>query len=210
MGWDEWGAHREPPAMISRVQGTLLRREIGAVEVMTPGGVAYELAIPLTVYEQLPREGSTIELRSVQVVREDEHTLYGFLDERERLLFARLLTASGVGPRLALNMLSTLPPDRLVRAVLEKDIAALRQIPGLGTKKAERLVLELADRLNDLALGGPAEQPDTRVAEEAVAALVALGYTPADATAAVRKVLDDRGDASGVSLIKAALAGLGR
>lgn len=194
--------------MISRVQGTLLRREIGAAEVMTPGGVAYELAIPLTVYEQLPREGATVELRTVQVVREDEHTLYGFLDERERLLFGRLLTASGVGPRLALNMLSTLPPDRLVRAVLEKDIAALRQIPGLGTKKAERLVLELADRLHDLALAGPAERPDTRVAEEAVGALVALGYTPADATAAVRKVIDDRADVSGVALIKAALAGL--
>lgn len=195
--------------MISRVQGTLLRRDIGVVEVMTAAGVAYELAIPLTVYEQLPREGGMIELRTVQIVRQDEQTLYGFIDDRERVLFARLLTASGVGPRLALNMLSTLPPDRLVRAVLEKNIAALRQIPGLGTKKAERLVLELADRLHDLALAATPETTGHRAAEEAVAALVALGYTAADATAAVRRVLDDQVDMSGVALIKAALAGLG-
>lgn len=195
--------------MISRVQGTLLRRDIGVVEVMTAAGVAYELAIPLTVYEQLPREGGMIELRTVQIVRQDEQTLYGFIDDRERVLFARLLTASGVGPRLALNMLSTLPPDRLVRAVLEKNIAALRQIPGLGTKKAERLVLELADRLHDLALATTPETTGHRAAEEAVAALVALGYTAADATAAVRRVLDDQVDVSGVALIKAALAGLG-
>lgn len=194
--------------MISRVQGTLLRRDIGVAEVMTPGGVAYELAIPLNVYEQLPREGATVELRTMQVVRGDEHTLYGFLGDRERLVFARLLNASGVGPRLALNMLSTLPPDRLVRAVLEKDITALRQIPGLGPKKAERLVPELADQLHDLALAATPERPDTQVAEEAVAALVALGYTPADAATAVRKVLDGRADVSGVALIKAALTGL--
>lgn len=194
--------------MISRIEGTLLRRDIGAVEVMTPGGVAYEIEIPLTVYERLPREGAAIQLRTFQLVREDAVTLYGFIDDTERMLFARLLGASGVGPRLALNMLSTLAPDRLVRAVLEKDIASLRQIPGLGTKKAERLVLELADRLNDLAFAASGERPEGRTAEDAVSALVALGYTPGDATAAVRKVLDDQGGLSGVVLIKAALAEL--
>jgi Holliday junction DNA helicase RuvA len=195
--------------MISRVRGQLLSRELGVVEVMTPGGVTYEMEIPLTVYERLPREGEEIELRTFQVVREDSITLFGFIDATERALFARLLTASGVGPRLALNMLSTMPPHRLVRAVLEKDIPSLRQIPGLGTKKAERLVLELADRLNDIAIAPEGERPKGRTAEEAVGALVTLGYTPAEATAAVRKALDERATITGIDLIKAALGALG-
>lgn len=186
-----------------------MRRELGVVEVMTAGGVAYEMEIPLTVYERLPREGTEIELRTFLLVREEAHTLFGFIDETERALFARLLTASGVGPRLALNMLSTMSPDRLVRVILEKDIAALRQIPGLGTKKAERLVLELADRLGDLAFAPMGEQPRGRTAEEAVGALVALGYTSAEATAAVRRVLDEKGGLGGIDLIKAALGTLG-
>lgn len=195
--------------MISRIRGTLARRELGSVELMTTGGVAYEIEIPLTVYERLPREGAEIELRTVLLIREDAHTLFGFIDETERALFARLLSASGVGPRLALNMLSTMSPDRLVRAILEKDIAALRQIPGLGTKKAERLVLELADRLGDLAFAPMGDQPQGRSAEEAVGALVALGYTSAEATAAVRRVLDAKASLRGIDLIKAALGTLG-
>jgi Holliday junction DNA helicase RuvA len=195
--------------MISRLRGTLVSRELGVVEVMTAGGVAYEVEIPLTVFERLPREGAEVELRTFQVVREDGVTLYGFVDASERAMFGRLLTASGVGPRLALNMLSTLPPHRLVRAILEKDIPALRQIPGLGTKKAERLVLELADRLADLAIAPEGERPKSRSAEEAVGALVALGYTPSEATAAVRKILDDDGGITGIDLIKAALGSLG-
>jgi Holliday junction DNA helicase RuvA len=194
--------------MISRVRGLLLRRELGLVEVMTAGGVGYELEIPLTVYERLPREGAEVELRTYQVVREDAVTLYGFLDDAERITFARLLTASGVGPRLALNILSSMPPARLVRAILEKDIASLRRIPGLGAKKAERLVLELTDRVSDLAIASSGEQPAGRAAEEAVSALVALGHTPADATAAVRRALDHNGELGGIELIKAALSGI--
>jgi Holliday junction DNA helicase RuvA len=194
--------------VISRVRGTLLRRELGVAEVLTPGGVAYEIEIPLTVYERLPREGADIELRTVQVVREDDVTLYGFLDDAERATFARLLTASGVGPRLALNMLSTLPPDRLVRAIRERDVASLRRIPGLGTKKAERLVVEMADRLDDLVAAHVGERTRDRGADDAVAALVALGYTASEATTAVRAVLDQRADVGGIDLIKAALAGL--
>src|SRR5687768_3991729 len=119
---------------------------------MTSGGVAYELLIPLSVFERLPREGAEVELRTYHVVREDSAELFGFLEHSERMLFGKLLGASGVGPRLALNMLSTMPPDRIVHAIVSKDIAALKRIPGLGAKKAERLVLELADRLDDIAL----------------------------------------------------------
>jgi Holliday junction DNA helicase RuvA len=196
--------------MISRIRGTLLRRELGVAEVMTTGGVAYEMEIPLTVFERLPKEGAEVEFRTFLVVREDAHILFGFIDEHERKVFARLLTASGVGPRLALNMLSTLSPERLVRAINDKDIAALRQIPGLGAKKAERLVLELSDKIDDLMVVAVGPKPKGRAAEEAVGALVALGYTPGDATQAVRKALDDGGPLVGVDLIKAALAGLGR
>jgi Holliday junction DNA helicase RuvA len=192
--------------MISRIRGRLVRREPGSVEITTSGGVTYEIEIPLTVFERLPREGGDVELRTLQVVREDAVALYGFLDSAERAVFARLLSASGVGPRLAINMLSTLTPERLIRAIVEKDVATLRQIPGLGTKKAERLVLELADRLGDLVV--VSEPHGSRAAEEAVGALVALGYTPVEAASAVRIVLDESDVLSGIDLIKAALSKL--
>lgn len=193
--------------MISRIQGRLVRRDLGSIEVMTSGGVAYEMLIPLSVFERLPREGSEVELRTYHVVREDSAELFGFLEHSERMLFSRLLGASGVGPRLALNMLSTMPPERLVTAITTKDIATLKRIPGLGAKKAERLVLELADRLDDIAVttarsGGPAGA----TSEEAVHALVALGYNASEASAAVRKALDEQGKLIGIDLIKAALA----
>jgi Holliday junction DNA helicase RuvA len=194
--------------LISRVRGTLLRRELGVAEVMTSGGVAYELQIPLTVFERLPREGTEIELRTVHVVREDAVELYGFLDDSERVVFTRLLTASGVGPRLALSILSTMTPERIVRAIVDKDIAALRQIPGLGVKKAERLALELADRLDDIAVVATRGRTGGARMEEGVAALVALGYSNADAAAAVRRVIDEQSGLAGVDLIKAALAAI--
>ena len=193
--------------MISRIRGTLVRRDLGSVEVTTSGGVTYELLIPLSVYERLPREGGEVELRAYHVVREDSQELFGFMEAAERTLFGRLLSASGVGPRLALNMLSTMPPQSLVTAITMKDIVALKRIPGLGAKKAERLVLELADRLDDVILGSDvAPRPASATADEAVHALVALGYNPAEATTAVRKALDEQGKLIGIDLIKAALA----
>jgi holliday junction DNA helicase RuvA len=183
----------------------LVRREIGLAEVMTAGGVAYEVQIPLTVFERLPREGTELELLTHHVVREDAVELFGFLDPAERIVFGRLLSASGVGPRLALNILSSMPPHRVVRAIVDKDIAALRQIPGLGAKKAERLALELADRLDDVAVAATAGSTATPGLDAAVRALVALGYSSADASAAVRKVIDEQGAIAPVDLIKAAL-----
>jgi holliday junction DNA helicase RuvA len=194
--------------VISRIRGRLLRRELGVAEVMTPGGVAYELQIPLTVFERLPAEGADIEMRTYQVVREDAVELFGFLDASERDIFGRLLTASGVGPRLALSILSTLSPDRIVRAIIEKDVATLRRIPGLGAKKAERLALELADRLDDVAAAAVAGPVRGRGFDEAVKALVALGYPSADAAAAVRRVIDDQGGLEPVDLSKASLAAI--
>jgi Holliday junction DNA helicase RuvA len=198
--------------MISRIRGTLLRRDLTSCELMTAAGIAYQVEIPLSVFERLPKEGAEIELRTYQVFREDAQAIYGFLEEGERTVFARLLTASGVGPKLALAMLSRYAPDRLVRAITEREIAALKQIPGLGTKKAERLVLELGDKLQDLAFAaGAGPRPDGaggRAAEEAVAALVALGYSTGEATRAVRAALDESTGLGGVDLIKAALAAM--
>ncbi len=194
--------------MISRIRGTLLQRALDSVEVLTAGGVAYEISVPLAVYERLPREGEEVELRTHQVVREDALELYGFLEARDRRLFERLLGAPGVGPRLALAMMSTLSAERLVAAIRDRDLAVLRQVPGLGTKKAEKVVVELADKVDDLAFA-PSERPRGRAAEEAVGALVSLGYNASAAASAVRHALDERTDLEGAALIKAALARVG-
>lgn len=195
--------------MIRRLRGTLVTRELGVIEIMTVAGVGYEVEIPLTVYERLPREGDEVEIRTHQVFREDGVTLYGFIEDHDRAVFARMLTASGVGPRLALNMLSTMPTDRLVRAILAKDLATLRQIPGLGAKKAEKLAVEMADRLDDLAVGPAAGRPRSRGADEAISALAALGYSTTDAATAVRQILDGDQSIDGPQqLIRLALAAL--
>ena len=111
--------------MISRLKGVLLTRDPESVEVETPGGVVYEVEVPLTVLERLPDPGAQVELRTVQVVTDASVALYGFVDDLERTLFRRLLTASGVGGKLALAMMSTYRADRLARALVEKDLAAL-------------------------------------------------------------------------------------
>ena len=177
------------------------------VEVETPGGVVYEVEVPLTVAERLPEEGQSLELRTVQVVREDSASLYGFLEPSERDLFRRLLTASGVGARLALAMLSTYTAPRLAQALAERDLVALTQISGIGKKTAERLALELSEKVQDLAIsagGVPGIPPG---AEGAVAALVALGYSVTGAQDAVRGALKKNGDLSTEELIREALAG---
>lgn len=194
--------------MISRLRGTLISRELDRIEVATPGGVVYELEIPLTILERLPMPPAEgFEIRVLQVVREDSETLYGFLSAHERELFRRLLGASGVGPKVALAMLSTYTATRLARALAEKDTTALTQVSGVGKKTAERIVLELADRVQDLVVGddggGATVAPG---AQEAVAALVALGYAFADADTAVRGVLEDGEPSGSEDLIRRALA----
>lgn len=192
--------------MISRIRGALLRRDTDSIEVMTSGGVAYELEIPLSVFERLPRAGQEVELLTHQVVREDDLMLFGFLETGERELFGRLLGASGVGPRLALAMMSALTPASLVRAITDRDIATLVQVPGVGRKTAERIALELGDKLESLALtAGPSVKG--AAAQEAVGALVALGYSSADAGAAVRRSIEEHGPESDAkALIRKALA----
>ena len=197
--------------MITRLRGTLISRELDHVEVETAGGIVYEVQIPLSILERLPKPPAPdFEIRTLQVVREDSLTLYGFMEPFERELFSRLLGASGVGPKVALAMLSTYSARRLAQALVEKDVNALTQVSGVGKKTAERIVLELADKVEDLALeaagadgarGGAAPG-----AQEAVGALVALGYSFVDADAAVRRSLAE-GDVAGTDeLVRRALA----
>ena len=180
--------------MIAHVRGKLVAKDLERVEIMTSGGTGYELSVPLSVFEMLPKVGEETALHTHLVVREDGWQLFGFASVVEKRVFQRLLTASGIGPALALGMLSTLSADRLVRAIREKDLATLQGVPRVGRKKAERLILDLADKLDDVQgdMGGIA-RPDGAGADDAIRALVSLGYASVDAEKAVRGALDEGG-----------------
>lgn len=200
--------------MISLLTGTLLTRELDHVELLTDGGVGYLVSIPLGVYESLPREQERVTLHTHLVVKEDGWQLFGFASVHERRVFQRLLNAKGFGPQLALNMLSALTAERLVRAIREKDAATLQGVRGLGKRKADQLILDLADKLDDLQLGGGSALagagPKGAGAEDAVRALVQLGYSIGEAEGAVRAALDTGdGRESTASLIRAALGRVG-
>ncbi|NUQ20524.1 MAG: Holliday junction branch migration protein RuvA [Gemmatimonadaceae bacterium] len=199
--------------MIVQVQGKVVAKDLDRVELMTSGGVAYELLIPLNVYEALPRPGDEAILWTSLIVREDGWQLYGFASAYERRVFNKVLGAKGVGPALALGMLSTLTADRLVRAIREKDIATLQSVPRVGRKKAEQLILDLADKLDDALQSSDvagAPRPAGTGVDDAIRALVSLGYTTADAEKAVRAALDTgKKGMSAPELIRAALAKIG-
>ncbi|HWP72228.1 MAG TPA: Holliday junction branch migration protein RuvA [Gemmatimonadaceae bacterium] len=193
--------------MISQVTGRLATRDVERVEITTAGGVTYELSIPLGTFEALPPRGDPVTLFTHLVVRDDEWLLYGFGSAHERAVFRRLLAATGVGPALALGMLSRFNAERLVRAIREKDVDTLQSVPRVGRKKAQQLVLDLADKLDDLAGdGAPGVVPSAPGADHAVRALVSLGVAPADADKAVREAMADGGGSRDLaSLIRDAL-----
>jgi len=195
--------------LISQVFGKLATKELDRVEIMTEAGVGYELSIPLSAYEALPKVGDTATLHTHLVMREDGWQLYGFATPFERRVFRRVLDAKGVGPALALGMLSALSAERLVRAIRERDIATLQSVPRMGRKKAEQLVLDLADKMDEI--GGeplsPGPRPEGAGTDDAIRALVSLGYTLAEAEKAVRAALDSNGRAQpATELIRNALA----
>jgi holliday junction DNA helicase RuvA len=205
--------------MISRIRGVLLPREEGmeleagggAVEVATAGGVVYRVEVPRTVVERLPPPGQEVELRIHHLMREDGATLYGFLNAGERSLFVLLLSASGVGGKVALSLLSTMPAARLARALEERDLAILAQAPGVGKKLAEKMAVALSDRVAALKLApqGPRDGDPAAAAspaQSAVRALVALGMPLDQADAAVQRVREEVPDASSDELIRKALA----
>ncbi len=197
--------------MITLLVGTLVERDLAMVEVLTSGGVGYTLAIPLSTFETLPKPGEAVRLHTHLVVKEDGWQLFGFGTTYERNVFMRLLNAKGFGPQLALNMLSALSGERLVRAIRERDVATLQQVKGLGRKKADQLILDLADKLDDLQRGSTSVVSTGGVGvEDAVRALQSLGYGVAEAESGIRAALDaGEGKDSTAALIRAALARIG-
>ena len=187
--------------MIASVSGTLVLRDPSGIVIDTPAGTGYLLEVPLGVFERLPVVGAPVQLYTELVIREEAWSLYGFDGVTERAVFRRLMGASGVGPRLALAILSALGPERTVRAIRDRDLAALASVSGIGKKKAERIALELGDRLDDLPVSAGAD---------AVRALVKLGYTPAASETAVRAALDGGAAQNTAALVRRALTELAR
>jgi Holliday junction DNA helicase RuvA len=171
--------------------------------VQTEGGVGYAVNVPIGVAQRLPPRGTRVSLFTELVVKEDGWSLYGFDSAIERQVFRHLLTASGVGPKLALAVLSSLGPERTVRSIQSRDLSALSSVSGIGRKKAERMVLELQDRFSDVVV----ENRGVRLegSEEAVRALVGLGYASSAADDAVRAALAAGTPAETPQLIRRAL-----
>jgi Holliday junction DNA helicase RuvA len=183
--------------VIASISGRLASKRADRVLIQTPGGVGYEVVVPLGVMERLPSVSEQVSLATELVVREDGWALYGFLDASEQQLFQRLLTVSGVGPRIALAFLSTLGAERGARAIQKKDIGTLSSVSGIGRKLAERLALELSDKLGELAGDTPA--PVSGPAGAALHALERLGYGAAEAERALRQALTEEGEGDGRS-----------
>jgi Holliday junction DNA helicase RuvA len=196
--------------MISQVTGTVVAKSLDRVDVMTVGGIAYELSIPLQLVESLPVVGGTVTLHTHLVVREDGWQLFGFGTSSDRTIFRAVLGATGVGPALALALLSTLSAERLVRAIRERDVVTLQTVPRVGRKKAEQMILDLADKMPDVDV--PSAAVRSSASEDATRGLMALGYARPDADRAVRAALDNGATtgAAAPELIRAALKHLQR
>jgi Holliday junction DNA helicase RuvA len=189
--------------MIATVTGIVAERAGETLVVQTDGGVGYAVTVSVGVAERLPARGARVSLYTELVVKEDGWALFGFDRASERQVFQRLLGASGFGPKLALSLLSALGPERTVRSIQSRDLVALSSVSGIGRKKAERLVLELQDRFSDVVL----EPAGVRApgSEEAVRALMGLGYAVAAADDAVRAAIAEGSPVETPQLIRRAL-----
>lgn len=186
--------------MIGRIRGVLAEKHPPAI-LVDVSGVGYELQVPMTTLFQLPELGAEVSLVTHFVVREDAQLLYGFIDERDRELFRELIKVNGVGPKLALTILSGMDSTSFARCVQRDDITALVALPGVGKKTAERLLVEMRDKLKDWLgrLDADAAQAGTGLrvpaapdlTADAESALVALGYKPAEAARMVAAVHDE-------------------
>lgn len=174
--------------MIGRLSGTLIEKRPPMVTVDIRG-VAYEIDVPMSTLYQLPATGNNVTLFTHMIVREDAHLLFGFATEPERQVFRQLLKVNGVGARTALAVLSGLSVQELYQAVAAQDGARLDKIPGIGKKTAERLLLELKDKLAGGVMTGAGEPVSART--DAMHALLALGYSQKEASAALAKVAPD-------------------
>lgn len=181
--------------MIGRLRGKLLAKQAPHI-LIDVQGVGYEVEVPLTTYFKLPALGDEVVLHTHLIVREDAHVLYGFTAESDRALFRELIKVNGVGAKLAAAILSGIAVDEFARCVRDNDLARLTRLPGIGKKTAERLVIEMRDRLKikvapmtGLATeAGDASAFEPDPIDDAVSALIALGYKPPDASCMVSRV----------------------
>ncbi|HYV04066.1 MAG TPA: Holliday junction branch migration protein RuvA, partial [Blastocatellia bacterium] len=187
--------------MIAQLSGKLIQKEPNTV-IIDVGGVGYDVTIPLSTFYELGEPGIDVSLKIHTHVREDILQLFGFWTAREKELFLKLTSVSGVGPKLAITMLSGMPAIELVRAITDNDLARLTSIPGVGRKTAERVVVELRDKLSSIALEareadrGSRELAtgDAAVRDDTVAALMSLGYPKAIAERAVSFAVREEGE----------------
>ncbi|VVP65983.1 Holliday junction ATP-dependent DNA helicase RuvA [Pseudomonas fluorescens] len=203
--------------MIGRLRGTLAEKQPPHL-ILDVNGLGYELEVPMTTLYRLPSVGEPLTLHTHLVVREDAQLLYGFFGKRERDFFRELIRLNGVGPKLALALMSSLEVDELVRCVQSQDTSALTKVPGVGKKTAERLLVELKDRFKAwetvpamFALvpnqpGGPEAAPVATAENDAVSALISLGYKPQEASKAI-SAIKEKG-LSSEDLIRRALKGM--
>jgi Holliday junction DNA helicase RuvA len=196
--------------MISFVEGKVEEKQPTHV-ILNVGGVGYEVFIPLSSHDRIPREGQTCRLLTHDLVREDAHLLYGFATEAERRMFNLLIGVTGIGPKIALSALSGLSVREMKSAVVDGDAKRLSSISGIGKKTAERIVLELRHKIGpgealEAIAGADEATPEERATRDAVMALIALGYKMDEARALVKKAGEDGKSASVEELVRKALA----
>lgn len=188
--------------MIGRIRGTLIEKTPPFIIIETSAGVGYEIQVPMTTFYQLPDEGAEAIVATHLSISENLHALYGFISNKDKTLFRELIKVNGVGPKLALAILSGMEADEFVMTVHDGNVDRLVKLPGVGKKTAERLLVEMSDRLKDWSVSGLPSSGDTEapttnapraggVTQEAVSALVALGYKPQQASKAVAQVDGD-------------------
>ena len=200
--------------MIGRLRGTLAEKHPPFL-ILDVGGVGYEVEVPMTTLYRLPPVGEPLTLHTHLVVREDAQLLYGFAEKREREFFRELIRLNGVGPKLALALMSGLEVDELVRCVQAGDTSTLVKVPGVGKKTAERLLVELKDRfkawetlpgMTGLVIEPSSVSPVSSAESDALSALISLGYKPQEASRAVAAVKED--GLSSEEMIRRALKGM--
>ena len=207
--------------MIAHLSGTLLSKQPTSA-IVDVGGVGYEVVIPLSTFYELGENGSTVQLRIYTHVREDALQLFGFKTARERELFLQLISVNGVGPGLAIKLLSGMNADEMIASIRTNNLVRLVAIPGVGRKTAERLVVDLRDKIAALsspaleeefaaqaAASGAASSPDA-MRDDAISALVNLGYQKAAAEKAVKTAAEEGGDLSVESILRRSLRRLAR
>jgi Holliday junction DNA helicase RuvA len=202
--------------MIGYIKGTVITKKPPLV-IIDVHGLGYEVETSMTTFYQLPQEQQQVALYTHLVVREDAHLLYGFAADKERQLFRTLVKINGVGPKLALAMLSSITPEELTQMVVDQDSKALTRLPGVGKKTAQRLILELRDRFkeqpssqheSEAPMSDPTSANPHAPEREAINALVALGYKPQEASRAIAK-LETTAGLSSEALIRQALRQIG-